>query len=180
MLVIEVTISEDFDEETNEFVPSKTFVLEMEHSLASLSKWEGFFKKPFLSREEKTGEEVLWYIMAMTRTPNVPPEIYANLSKKNIDEIEVYIQEKMTATTFHEWDNSRRSRDVITAEIIYYMMASYNIPFECEHWHLSRLLTLIRVFNQKNSSQTKMSKTKAAQHQRELNAQRRAKYKTSG
>jgi hypothetical protein len=180
VLSIDVTIAEGFNEETNEFIPLKMFTLEMEHSLASLSKWEGFFKKPFLSREEKTGEEILWYIMAMTLTPDVPPEVFARLSQQNLREIQEYIEAKMTATTFYEWDNSRRSRDLITAEIIYYMMASYNIPFECENWHLSKLLTLIRVFNQKNSSQKKMSSSDAARRQRELNAQRRARYKTSG
>ena len=179
MLTIEVQMQEGFDEETEKFVPFETFRLELEHSLASLSKWESFFKKPFLSPAPKTTEEILWYVMAMVITPEVPPEVFTKLTNENFDEINAYITDSMTATTFSDAGPSRGG-GLPTAEVIYYLMVTYGIPFECQHWHLSRLLTLIRVCNQKNAPQKKMSHAEAARRQRELNAERRKKLGTSG
>lgn len=178
MLTIHVTTERGFDEETQRFVPYKTFTLDMEHSLASLSKWESITEKPFLS-SEKTEEELLAYVKVMTLTPDVPPEIYHHLSEDNVKAINEYIDAKMTATTYHD-RNSRPSREIITAELIYYWMVAYNIPFECQYWHLNRLMMLIRVCNQMNSPQKKMSPQDRARMQRELNAQRKKQLGTSG
>lgn len=177
MLIIEIPLSEALA--GNKFIVGESFKLEMEHSLASLSKWESFFEKPFLGDNEKTPEETLWYVQAMTLTPNVPPEVFAKLSRENIDEIDRYIGAKMTATTFND-ANQKRSREIITAELIYYWMISLNIWPECQHWHLNKLLALIRVCNIKNSPPKKMSRSEAASRQRALNQQRRAQTGSSG
>jgi hypothetical protein len=113
-------------------------------------------------------------------TPNVPEEIFLKLSQGNIEMINEHIDAKMTATWFSEAPGAPQSRDVITAELIYYWMITFQIPFECENWHLNRLFTLIRVCNIKQAKPTKMSRAEITARNRELNAQRRAQLGTKG
>ena len=179
MLTITVVLAEHFNQETNEF-SIESFQLELEHSLSSLSKWESEFEKPFLGTEQKTPEEVLAYFKMMTLTPDVPPEVFHKLSEKNIVEINAYIDKKMTATWFREIPNGPKAREVITAELVYYWMTQFNIPWETQYWHLNKLFTLIRVCNEKQAKPKKMSKQDIIARNRQLNEQRRAQLKTTG
>ena len=116
----------------------------------------------------------------MTITQNVDPLVYRFLTKRNFQEINAYIEAPMTATTFSERDNKHFSREIITAEIIYYWMISLNIPFECQKWHLNKLLTLVRVCNIKNAPQKKMSKRELIERNRALNDARRKSMHSNG
>ena len=180
MLHIVIPAAEIYDQEQNLFIQVKEKSLSLEHSLVSISKWESKWQKPFLSKDqEKTKEEVIDYIRCMTLTQNVDPNDYYRLTKKEFDQIRDYIDSPMTATTFSDKERGG-SKKVITAEIIYYWMIALNIPFECQKWHLNRLLTLIKVCNIKNAPPKKMSKAEMAKRNRSLNAARRKKLNTTG
>lgn len=181
MLQITIPISpEGWDERKEEFVDAKTVTLQLEHSLVSISKWESKWHKPFLSKEPKTVEETIDYIKCMTLTQNVKPEVYDHLSKENIEEINAYIDDPKTATTFSKDRKSARSREIITSELIYYWMIALNIPFECQKWHLNRLLTLIRVCEVKNTPGKKMSQREVLNQYAAINAANRKRFNTKG
>jgi hypothetical protein len=180
MLTIMVGAVDSYDETTGQFGTQGGFELQLEHSLVSLSKWESEFEKPFLGKTEKTPEETLAYIGYMVLTPNPPEDFLHKLSQDNLETINVYIERKMTATWFSEQPGSPGSREVITSELVYYWMTVFDIPFECETWHLNRLFTLIRICNVKQAKPKKMSRAEIAARNRELNAQRKAQLGTRG
>lgn len=182
MLQITIPADEFWDEEKEEYVYSKEWTLQLEHSLLSLSKWESKYCKPFITKDEKTAEETLDYIKYMTISQNIPTSVYSRLSRQNIEEINAYISAPMTATTVSEGNGKGGKKEVVTSELIYYWMIALNIPFECQKWHLNRLLMLIRVCNAKNAPAKKSntgSKNLANQYAA-LNRARRQKYNTPG
>lgn len=181
MLRIEIpTGSEYWDEEKDEFVIPPSFPIDLEHSLVSLSKWESKYCKPFFSKTDKTSAEILDYIKMMAVSPVEQPEVWNNLTQKNVDDIRAYIDAPMTATTFSKETKTSTSREVITSELIYYWMIALTIPFECQYWHINRLLTLIRVCNVKNAPPKKQSKGDIMRRNAALNAERRAKLNSKG
>lgn len=183
MLRITIPATELWDERKEEFVSIKEKTLELEHSLVSLSKWESKWCKPFLTDAKKTDEEIIDYVRCMTITPNVDPEIYYALTKDNIEKINKYIESPMTATFFSKDKTKggrRMSREIITSELIYYWMISFNIPFECQKWHINRLITLIKVCSIKNEPPKKMSKKALMSRNAALNAARRKQFNTKG
>ena len=173
-----------YDESKNEFIRvnvlEKEQKLQLEHSLVSLSKWESKWHKPFLGKGEMSLEETIDYVRCMTLTPNVNPEVYNFLTEENVKEIKEYIDDPMTATTFSEDRTGKSNREIITSEILYYNMIALNIPFECQKWHLNRLVTLIRVCNIKNQPPKKISKRELMSRNAALNAARRKQLNTKG
>lgn len=179
MKQIHIPDRELWDEKNSRFINVKGQTITLEHSLVSISKWESKWHIPFFSREEKTNEMLIDYIRAMTITQNVNPDIYNYLTQENCNEINEYINDPYTATTFHN-DNQSPSREILTSEVIYYWMIYWGIPFECQRWHINRLITLIRVCNLKNQPQKKMSRSEIFNQNRLLNEARRKKYNTRG
>ena len=180
MLQLVIPATEQWDEFKQEFVHVKEQTLQLEHSLVSLSKWESKWCKSFFSKQEKTYEETIDYIKCMTLTQNVKDETYSCLTNDNIIQINKYIEAPMTATHFSDDKTSKASRETITSELIYYWMIALNIPFECQKWHLNRLLTLIHVCNIKNQPPKKMGKRDLMSRNAALNAARRKQLNTKG
>lgn len=179
MLKITTPGMELYDERTQEFLYIEGRVLELEHSLVSISKWESKWCKPFMSTIEKTNEEIIDYIKCMCLN-EVEDEVIDNITNDSILKITNYINSPMTATSFTETKNNNTNREVITTELIYYWMITQNIPMECQHWHLNRLLTLIRVCDIKNSPPKKMSKQELLSRNAALNAARKKQLNTKG
>lgn len=180
MLRLTIPGEERWDEVKEEFATSKEQTLQLEHSLISLSKWESKWHKAFLTKENKTYEETLDYIRFMTLNQNVDPEVYTRITKENMEQVNAYISDPMTATYFSDDRKGGLSRETVTAELIYYWMIALNIPFECQKWHLNRLLTLIKVCNIKNQPPKKMSKGEIMRRNAALNAARRKQLNTKG
>ena len=180
MLRITIKAVEHWDESKEEFIRVKEQTLQLEHSLVSLSKWESKWCKPFLTKTEKTHEETIDYIKCMTITQNVDPNVYNYLSAENIKEINAYIEAPMTATYFSEFEKKGGNGELVTSELIYYWMIALTIPFECQRWHLNRLLTLIKVCNIKNQPAKKMSRREIMSRNSALNAARRKQMHTNG
>lgn len=182
MLRITIPKTELWDEQKEEFINSDEQMLELEHSLLSISKWESKWCKSFIATKEMTYEETIDYIKCMTLTRNVKPEVYKCITAKNIHDVKAYINAPMTAAHFSngQINGSQTVKETVTSELIYYWMISMNIPFECQKWHINRLLTLIRVCEIKNAPPKKMDKSQIMSRNAALNAARRAQLNTKG
>lgn len=182
MLTITVPGAEFYKEDTNEFLYTSDTVLKMEHSLVSISKWESKWKKPFLSmgqpgNEDFTQEMLMDYFQFMTITQNVPKKVYYGITHELFNQVIDYMRTEQTATWFSNkpGQGGRVDRRPMTSERIYHLMIHYNIPFECEKWHLSRLLTLIRICQIEEQKPEKQNPRDAALARHSAMAARRAK-----
>ena len=180
MLRITIPARECWDDAKQEFVNEKEQVLQLEHSLVSLSKWESKWCKSLIATEKMTYEETIDYIKCMTLTQNVHPDVYKRLTDEHIEMVEKYMDAPMTATTFADDRKKGGRTEIITNEIIYYWMITLNIPPEYQKWHLNRLLTLIKVCTIKNNPPKKMSAGEIMSRNRALNEARRKQLNTKG
>ena len=179
-LILQLPARDLYAPKTNTFITTKATTVQLEHSLISISKWEEKWHKPYLSTTEKTQEETLDYLRCMCLTQNVDPNVFLTLDQPTVARIADYISDPHTATTFRR-QNKKQSREIITNELIYFWMTSFNIPFDpCQKWHINRLLTLIEVASVKSQPPKKMGKKEWANERAALNAQRRARYNTRG
>lgn len=176
MLTIEVPEREFYNEVTGEFDFVEKTTLQLEHSLISLSKWESKWKKAFLDQENLTRPEMLDYIRCMTINQRVDPKAYTVIPAADIEKIKEYIFDPHTATTVYD---SRPvpggPKQIITSELIYWQMIYFGIPFECEKWHLNRLMMLIRVCSVKGTNNQMSMEDIFAQNRMLNNARRGGK-----
>lgn len=179
MLKINIQPTEFFNEDIGEFVTTPGLNLTLEHSLYTISKWESRWLKPFMGNQEKSDDELLDYILCMDTTETLTLETLQNMQQTDVGRIMAYINSSMSATTFNNVDQGK-SKEIVTSELIYYWMIALQIPLECEHWHLNRLMTLIRICNIKNSPPKKQDKKAMMSQQRELNKQRRMQHNSTG
>mgnify|MGYP003301929323 CR=1 FL=1 len=182
MLTITVPASERWDESRNEFVYSDKQVLNLEHSLVSISEWESKWHKPFLSNTNKTMDETVDYIRCMTlnRSEVKNDAVYGCLSPENVKEIQDYIANPMTATRIKKEVHGNNTGELTTSELIYYWMVALQIPFECQNWPLARLMVLIRICNIKNQPAKKMKPQETISRYAALNAARKKQLGTHG
>lgn len=181
MLVIKVPEREYFDEDKMEFLYLKPVTLKLEHSLLSISKWEAKHHKRFLDKTKKSYSETVDYIKCMTINHDIPDEVYNTLPDSVILEVNDYIDNPMTATTFSNTQKRPgHTNEAVSSELVYYWMTVHNIPFECDKWHFNRLMTLINICNIKNQPPKKMSKGAIGRQHMSLNAARRKAMHSSG
>lgn len=182
MLELIIPKREWYDEVKEEFIYTQQYKLRLIHSLVSISKWEAKWEKAFLSKHKKTLEETLDYIRCMTVTQNIPDSAYGNLTANNVEDINEYIDARMSATVINNHDDNKGAgvNQVVTSEVIYHWMIALDIPFECQKWHLNRLLTLISVRNIKTQEPKKMSRSEILRRNKELNEERLEKLNTKG
>lgn len=181
MLTITIQGDELWDDEAEKFCYTDTVVLQFEHSLVSLSKWEARFHKLFLTPDKKTEDEMAGYVEAMLLTPDVSSDVLNRMTEDQVRAIDAYINDPMTGTTINELtQNKSRTSERLSNELIYFWMSQYNIDKSHEHDHLNRLFTIIKVHHAKTQKPQKMNKQKNIQTMAELNAQRKAKLGTTG
>ncbi len=172
MLELVVPGGDHYNEATGEFQTTEPTVLRLEHSLAALADWESKWKLPFLTLEKRTPEMVKDYLRCMAGG-FLPDETLQRLTSEQLQSITDYIDDPHTATTFQGGESSRTK--AITSEEIYGWMVAYRIPFECQHWNLNRLTTLIRVCGiQQNPKKQKESRMETLNRYRSVNEKRRA------
>lgn len=179
MLTITIPSYELFNDVTQEFISENERVIQLEHSLLSISEWESRWNKPFLSNMEKTSNEIIDYVRCMTLTEGVPETAYLYIDNEQYKLINDYIAAPMTATTISE-PPGKVSREIMTSELLYYYMIAANIPFECERWHLNRLLTLIRICSIKSQPEKKRPMNEVMKSNAALNAARKKQFNTKG
>ena len=179
MLTITIPSYELFNDVTQEFISEDERVIQLEHSLLSISEWESRWNKPFLSNMEKTSNEIIDYVRCMTLTEGVPETAYLYINSEQYKLINDYIAAPMTATTISE-PPGKASKEIMTSELLYYYMIAANIPFECERWHLNRLLTLIRICSIKSQPEKKRPINEVMKSNAALNAARKKQFNTKG
>lgn len=174
MLVLHLNSEEYWDESKSEFtvLPDKEY--HFNHCLKSIAKWESLTGKVFLSKYEKhNSDDIKLYIRCMCDSDISDKEIYALLWNYGAD-IKKYLETKQSATVVNLRTNTSANRDTLTSEVIYYYMAAAMIPFECDTWHISRLLALLEVAAAKSQPDKQMSRRAIYEQNALLNKARRA------
>lgn len=154
-------------------------VLQFEHSLLSLSKWESKTKKSFLATPMKTSTDMIDYFECMLLGHEDPNLVY-RLSPEQLDDLAEYINNPRTASSVPEDPSNRQRPEIVTSELIYYWMTALKINWEAQHWHLSRLMMLIQITNYKSQPEKKRNPRDLYKTWRETNAKNKEFFGTNG
>lgn len=167
------TITDDF-----RVIECPGFTLKLENSLASISKWESKFKKPFLEASEFTTEEFIYYVECMILNPTeIPKDATSYLTMDNVSEIQNFIVDYPSATVIkHNGEGKKKKgpKRFITSELIYAYMAQARIPYEAQFWNIRRLLNTIEIVAiENNPKKEKVPKSQTMSKYRAANKARR-------
>lgn len=184
MLQLMLKDVEFYDESSNRFYYFKGGPLKLEHSLMSLAKWESKWEIRFIPNQNSLSQEqFLDYIKCMT-IGQVKDDLYYCITQSDCNQIYKYINSKQSACTITKEQKPKQTSEEVSAETIYWWMTMYGIPFECEKWHLNRLLTLIDFIGAKNSNSSPTTKKSSPQEVMKrnaaLNARNRARFHSKG
>ena len=181
MISIDVGNIEYYDGSKNQFVYEEGGVISFEYSLKVIYDWEAKYRKPFLKGGLTYMETLDFYTMMALQPIDsqfINDEVMERLSK--------YISDSNTATVFATADEGQNGNKpftkgkVYTAEELYTYMFANNIPLEFENRNFNRLLTMLRIISNQNSTPKKMSKQEILKQNTELNRKRREELKTKG
>lgn len=179
MISITLPAIEEWDEGNECFIVADETTLRLEHSLVSIAEWESKWNKAFLSKREKTTEEVIDYIRCMILNEDIDEFVMNRFTSDDMKKIEEYIDKPMTAIKFPK-ENDKPNNETVTHELVYYWMSSLQIPFECEKWHFNKLINLIRVTSIKNTPPKKRSSKTLASDYAQMNRANRARLNSKG
>lgn len=179
MLKIHVEGYQLYDEEKNRFYDIEGGTFSIEYSLFSIYKWESKWKKPYFNTKEKTVDESIDFIRCMTLEEGIDPLLYYNIKEDDLRRINYYMNDPVTATTFGK-PTGPVDRSIKTAEVFYYLMTVYNIPFECDKWNFNRLLALIKTCNIENAPKKPMTKKEIYAQNREINERNKRRFHSKG
>lgn len=173
MFTIKIPPLEIFDDELEEFRQFGADEITFEHSLYTIARYEEATHKPYY--DTRSDEDNLFsYMPYMAIKPPKDPSAFFRIPQDELAKLKSWMEDSHTATWFSKDDDNSPEREIVTAELIYYWMTEYRIPFECERWHINRLMTLIQVCARKKSPPKQKSQAEIIREHRALNQKRRA------
>lgn len=181
VITIDLGTIEYYDGVAKQFVYDEGGIVRFEYSLKVIYDWESKWRKPFL-KGELNDKELIDFYMTMALDPIKEKFITYDV----IEELSKYISDSHTATTFSSFEegqngNSIASKSkVYTAEELYALMFTANVPLEFETRNLNRLLIIMRIMSSYNAPPKKMSKADIYKQNASLNAARKEAMKTKG
>lgn len=153
-------------------------VLQFEHSLQSLSKWEAKHKKAFMTATPKSGTEMIEYFQAMLISPEVDPDLVIMCSPEQLKELQDYLLDSQTAASVPREDKKKFNPEVMTSDLIYYWLSALRIPFTpTDTWHINRVMMLIEIASFKQQPEKKRSARAMWEDYKDINARNQEYFK---
>lgn len=181
LLKLNIPAQDYWDERTERFVTVDSGILVLKHTLVSLNKFETINKTPLFNKQKIPRDQLIEYIKCMTINEIKDENIYLSLSAADFKKVDAYMNDPMTATRFSRRKDRNINGRFITAELVYYWLSAFNIPFQpCEEWHLNKLLTLIKVCSEEQKGPQKKSRKEELMDRHALNEARKKALGTTG